>query len=147
MKRILITGANGAGKTHMARQMQDARPDVPVFCFDAVKLTTGWQTRPRDQIDAALTDITSQPAWILEGGPSMLPLALPHADAVIWLDPPMSLRAWRLIRRAMAARRQTRPELPDGNPDHRGAQLAFAWRSLRRDRAFHHAISDAVQGA
>ncbi|MBU2991916.1 DNA topology modulation protein FlaR [Octadecabacter sp. 1_MG-2023] len=146
MKRIIITGANGSGKSHFAAQCHGARPDVPLMSFDAIKLTTNWIQRPRSEIDADLVNAIQGESWILEGGPSLLPLALSRADAVVWLDPPIALRAWRLLKRPLKRRGMTRPELPDGNPDYLMEQYRFAWRSLRKDTQFRASIAVALSG-
>lgn len=147
MKRIIVTGANGAGKSHFARRLQAARPEVPILSFDSIKLTRDWVQRPQAEIRAALAEQVHKPAWILEGGPSMLPQALGRADALIWLDPPLALRAWRLLARPWKGRGQTRAELPAGNPDYILVQYRFAWRSLRKDRQFRQQIVAATRGA
>ena len=99
MRRPIVTGANGAGKSRVGRRARDARPEIPLVSFDAMELTKGWRQRTRAEIDAALTQLVAGEAWVVEGGLSLLPLALPRADAVIWLDPPGHVRAWRLARR------------------------------------------------
>lgn len=136
---MIITGANGAGKSHLA-----ARMGQPVVSFDALKLTTDWVQRPRSEIEQALAGVVAGDRWILEGGPSLLATALPRADAVIWLDPPLWRRAWRLAVRPWRHRGRTRAELPDGNIDRVRQQYRFAWHSLRRQRAFDTAIAEAL---
>jgi len=112
MQRIIITGANGAGKNDLASRLHIARPDVPHMSFDAMKLTTEGRERPRNQIDAMLSETVQADAWILDGGPSLLSLVLPRADAVVWLDPPIALRAWRLSSRALKGPSRTRAGQP-----------------------------------
>lgn len=141
MKKIIVTGANGTGKSHAARRLHVLRPDLSLVSFDEIKLTTGWVQRPRADIDARLDDALSQPAWILEGGPSMLGRALPHADALVWLDPPAHVRAWRLFLRPLKGIGQTRPELPNGNADWPLQQYRFALKSLRKQAKFTEQIS------
>ena len=130
LSRIIITGANGSGKSHLAKRLAVSRPDFPIVAFDALKLTTQWQTRPRLKIDAALAAHVAKPAWIIEGGPTLLQIACPRADCVIWLDPPLHIRTWRLFARPWRHLGKTRPELPDGNPDTLWRQGRFAIQSL-----------------
>lgn len=92
MQRIIITGAHGAGKSHLAARFSAARPDVALVSSDTIKLASGWVERPRSEIDVDLSCIIARDAWIIEGGPSVLPLALARADVVIWLDPPVAVR-------------------------------------------------------
>ncbi|WP_375280133.1 DNA topology modulation protein FlaR [Pseudooctadecabacter sp.] len=147
MQRVIITGANGSGKSTLATRLQTARPDVPLCRFDSFKLTTEWQTRPRAAIDRDLAQQVAAPAWIIEGGPSVLPLALPRADLAISLDPPLPVRAWRLFARPVRHAGRTRPELPAGNRDQIAAGWRFAWRSLRRDRQSFNTVQNTVTGA
>ncbi|TBF31537.1 hypothetical protein [Rhizobium ruizarguesonis] len=44
-----------------------------LFSFDAIKLATNWHRRPQADIDAELLKVVQGDAWILEGGPSLLP--------------------------------------------------------------------------
>lgn len=147
MKRLIVTGANGSGKSHLAARLSAIRPDIPLVSFDAMKLGTGWAQRPRAEIDGDLRKLIGKEAWILEGGPSLLPIALARAELVIWLDPPEALRLWRLARRPWKNLGRTRPELPEGNVDWPLAQYRFALRSFRNRRIFRQAISDALNTA
>ncbi len=149
MKKVIVTGANGVGKSHFAARLASARPDVPLISFDAIKLKTGWTQKPRAEIDAALSVEIAQPAWILEGGPSLLFQAVSKADAVIWLDPPEYVRAWQLASRPWKFLGKTRPELPVGNIDWPLQQYRFALKSLMKHAEFHTHISkvfEAVEG-
>ena len=60
----------------------------------------------------------------------MLPLALSRADGVVWLDPSMTFRAWRLFRGPLRSMCRTRKEWPAGNPDWPMEQWRFGWESL-----------------
>ncbi len=123
------------------------RPNVPIFSFDAMKLLTGWQQKPRSEIDALLEQALDGEAWILEGGPSLLRQAVHKADALIWLDPPEFVRAWQVMRRPWIHRGKTRPELPAGNVDWPMQQYKFALSSLRRGSAFRKSIAHAFYQA
>lgn len=147
MQRLIITGANGVGKSHLASRLAAVRPDVPVVRFDALKLRTGWAQRPHAAIEADLLAEIASDTWILEGGPSLLRLALARADGLVWLDPPEYLRAWRLARRPWTSLGKTRPEIPAGNVDWPLQQYRFALRSLRKGRRFRAEILDAFEGA
>jgi adenylate kinase family enzyme len=146
VRRLIVTGANGTGKSHVARRLQHVRPEVPVVSFDAIKLTSGWRQKPRPAINEELARAVALDAWILEGGPSLLPLALPRADAVLWLDPPDLVRAWRLAIRPWRNLGRTRSELPSGNVDWPIQQYAFAHASLRNGSRVRHLIAEHLSG-
>ena len=67
MQRLIVTGANGAGKSYLAAQLAAARPDVPLVSFDAIKLTRNWKQRPKPEINAELLRVIQTDNWILEG--------------------------------------------------------------------------------
>ena len=142
--RLIVTGANGAGKSHLAARLRALRPEIPVISFDALKLKRNWAQRPRADIETDLKQAIAGKAWVLEGGPSLLPKALIHADAIIWLDPPEHLRALRLLARPWRNRGKTRPELPAGNDDWPAEQYMFALRSLVAGRKFRRGIAESL---
>ena len=147
MKKIVITGANGVGKSHFASELALARPDVPLISFDALKLENDWRQRPRAEVEAALANALEKEAWILEGGPSLLAQAVGQADALVWLDPPEHIRAWQLATRPWKHIGKTRPELPPGNVDWPWMQYKFALRSLRKRSKFQAHISEVFASA
>lgn len=140
MKRLIITGTNGTGKTQWAQQLSRRRPDLEIISYDALRLTQNWVKQPEEETKRALMSILQKEAWILEGGPSLLDHALHRCQGVIWLDPPERIRAWRLAIRPWRNIGRVRAELPDGNVDWPLQQSAFAIKSLRKGRALRQAI-------
>lgn len=147
MRKIIVTGANGVGKTHFASELSSVRPNVPVVSLDALKLSTNWKRRPRTEVLAALESALEKDAWILEGGPSLLLAAIDKADALVWLDPPELLRAWRLAKRPWFSFARTRPELPAGNVDWPWQQYVFGLRSLRKGAQFRSYVAGVFSTA
>lgn len=156
MQRVIITGSNGTGKSHVARELDkaiakalgqplaSAAQHVPVISYDSIRLTRNWIKRSQDEIDATLSRVVEQERWILEGGPSLLEHALPRCQGVIWLDPPEYVRAWRLALRPWKNLGRSRAELPSGNADWPLQQYCFALRSLRHGARFRQRIGAAV---
>ncbi|WP_238704940.1 DNA topology modulation protein FlaR [Parasedimentitalea marina] len=133
------------GKSHLAARLAIIRPEIPIVSFDSLKLKTDWQQRPRPEIISSLDDKLKGDAWILEGGPSMLPQAIARADSLVWLDPSEVVRAWRLTIRPWRSIGKTRPELPPGNDDWPIQQYRFAIRSLKNKSKFQSYFSDVFQ--
>lgn len=147
MKKIIVTGTNGVGKSHFASNLAMVRPDVPVISIDAMKLQTNWKKRTRIEIETALARALERDAWILEGGPSFLPQAIIRADALVWLDPPEYVRALQLAVRPWKYFGQTRPELPPGNREWPLQQYFFAIRSLKNKSKLRSCISEVFRCA
>lgn len=144
-QRVLIIGANGAGKTWFANRLSD-RTGLPVFHNDAFALKTGWAYRDRSDIRRTQDDVIAQPRWILEGGPSLLQTdGLKRADVVVWLDPPKSVRIGRIIWRSIRFMGRNRPEHPEGNADWPGRrQFRFVRKAWRLDAKVRAEIGAAL---
>ncbi|MDX8352111.1 DNA topology modulation protein FlaR [Cognatiyoonia sp. IB215182] len=145
LDRVVIVGANGAGKTWLAQHLGTAL-DASVIHKDALALMSGWRQRPRSEVQAALCRAVQEDRWILDGGPSILggPV-LARATLVIWLDVPGPLRAWRVFSRSVHYFGRVRPEHPTGNRDWPGPrQMRFLWRALTGGASFRRAIVGAL---
>jgi len=146
--RVVVVGANGAGKTWFAQAL-GARVGAPVIHKDAFALMTDWHQRPGADVKADVLHAVASERWVLEGGPSILskPI-LAHATLVVWLDIPTPLRAWRVFYRSLRYLGRTRPEHPAGNRDWPGIrQSRFLWRALVGGDRFAAAITHAMDGA
>jgi adenylate kinase family enzyme len=113
MRRVLVVGMSGAGKTTAARQVA-GKLGLPFHEMDVLALGPDWSQAP-DLIDQ-VKKITAGPAWIFDswGYPAVRDLMWQSADTILWLDYPARLVMPRLIRRS-ALRTATRAELFGGN--------------------------------
>lgn len=99
MKRVLILGCAGAGKTTFSRQFAE-KQSLPLTHLDAVFWAPNWQERKEEEFDKALNEILSHPSWVLDGQyQRTLPLRLTYADTVIFLDINRWICAFRVIKR------------------------------------------------
>ncbi|MEU0039614.1 MULTISPECIES: AAA family ATPase [unclassified Streptomyces] len=101
MKRILVAGITGAGKTTMAQALA-VRLELPFHEMDALKFTgPRWASNPdlREQV----ATIAATPGWIFDsfGYPEVRDLLWTHADTVVWLDYPKSVIMPRILRRSL----------------------------------------------
>lgn len=113
MRRVLVVGMSGAGKTTAARRV-GARLGLPFHEMDALALGPGW-SQPPDLVDQ-VRRITAEPAWIVDswGYPAVRDLLWASADTILWLDYPALVVLPRLIRRSVV-RTATNAELFGGN--------------------------------
>ncbi|HEX2174043.1 MAG TPA: DNA topology modulation protein [Dehalococcoidia bacterium] len=136
MQRIVILGSGGAGKSTLALQLGEAL-GLPVFHLDALFWQPGWVTTPRDERRRTLEQLVRSDAWILDGnwGGTGLDVRLAAADTVIFLDLPRALCLWRVIRRWLAFRGRTRPDLGADCPERLDpAYLRWIWDYPRLQR-------------
>lgn len=88
MKRIVIIGCGGSGKTYLARRLAQQLV-LPLTHLDAVYYDEQWNPLPADVFAAAQERLVAQPRWIIEGNyAGTLPVRLAAADTVILLDLP-----------------------------------------------------------
>ncbi len=114
MQRVLIVGPCGAGKSTLAFELA-ARTGLPLFHMDKLAWEPGWVDRSNEELRAVLAQVLAGERWIIEGNyGSTLAQRLQHADAVIYLDFPVRLCLWRLLRRFVRYRGQTRPDMTEG---------------------------------
>ncbi|MBM3152912.1 MAG: AAA family ATPase [Chloroflexi bacterium] len=101
-RRIIIVGVTGSGKTTLARQVA-ARLGTPHVELDALHWRLDWEHAPDDELRRLVETATRPGAWVVDGNYSMTrDITWPRAQAVVWLDLPLGLVFWRLVRRILS---------------------------------------------
>ncbi len=123
MRRIVVSGTTGSGKTTLARDI-GRRLGAPLVELDALHWEPGWREATaaafRERVASALAGET----WVVDGNYGQVrDLVWARADTVLWLDYPLALVLWRLVRRTLR-RIATGEELWNGNRERLGAQLS-----------------------
>jgi len=130
----MIIGAPGSGKSTLARKL-GALTGLPVTHIDHIHWLPGWQERPRDEKIAMIRPIEDSDAWIIEGGLSAtFPTRVARADTLIWLDVPIGIRFWRVVKRTVLTYGRVRPDLPEGCPEVFGTHTWEFWLYIFRTR-------------
>ncbi|WP_308915504.1 AAA family ATPase [Jannaschia sp. LMIT008] len=142
----MIIGQPGAGKSTLAREVADVL-HLPVFHVDHIHWLPGWVERDRDEKVALAREVHAMDRWVFEGGlASIWNERLERAEALIWLDFPVSTRLWRIARRYRA--KGPRPDLPPDCPERWDpAFLRYVWRTRRSGWARCEAAHAAARGA
>lgn len=125
---MVLIGPCGSGKSTLARELAP-RLGLPLVHMDQLGWQAGWVETDKAELTARLADAVAQDAWLIEGnyGSTLAP-RLERADRVIYLDFPIRLCLWRLIRRVTSLRGQSRPDMPEGCPER--FDLGFFWYVL-----------------
>jgi adenylate kinase family enzyme len=114
MRRIVVVGTSGSGKTMLARQLGELL-NIPSTELDALHWEPDWTPALlsvlRERVDAAL----SVDAWVVDGNYSKVrDLTWGRADTVVWLDYSLWVVMTRIVRRTVT-RLLSREELYSGN--------------------------------
>ena len=136
MRRVVILGCAGTGKTTLACRMGE-RLSLPVIHLDTL-----WKPCDPEAFREKLPAAVAGDAWVTEGHPDQvrdfaetLDLCVPRADLVLFVHQPRWLRLWRVIRRWLTDRGRTRPDLPEGWPEQLDwPSLKWIWTFERRVR-------------
>ena len=88
MKRILIIGNAGAGKTTFARQLAE-KLQLPLVHLDRLYWCGNWEHASRPEFDILLQTELEKDQWIIDGNFNRtLPHRLQYCDTVFYFDLP-----------------------------------------------------------
>ena len=148
MRRVLVVGNCGAGKSTFAREL-GAITGLPVVHLDRLFWRPGWTEAGVDAFDAALADELARDAWIIDGNYSRtLATRLERADTAIWLDLPRLLCVARVVRRVLTSGRRDRPDMQEGCPERLNFSfLRWTWAYPTRSRAKTAVLLDEFERA
>ncbi|GAA4915750.1 adenylate kinase family enzyme [Stackebrandtia albiflava] len=126
----MVIGCSGAGKSTITRELESAL-GLPSVHLDAHYWRPGWERPPDTEWETVLARLVAADRWIHDGNyVTTMPMRLPRADLVVFLDVGRWRCLWRVVTRA--ARRE---EMAPGTP-HRVAlrHLRYVWRFPKDSR-------------
>jgi len=125
MKKILLIGSGGSGKTTLAKELS-AKTGLPLFHLDAIYWRSGWVQTPKAEWISVIDRILQEPEWIMDGNyGGTLDQRLSACDTVILLDISPWRCLWRVVKRRLQYSGRSRPELAPDCPERLDA--AFLW--------------------
>jgi adenylate kinase family enzyme len=135
MRRVLVIGPGGAGKSTLASQL-GLQLNVEVFHLDKLYWQPGWVEMSKSKWRETLTELLSRDAWIMDGNYSgSLELRLQACDTVIFMDMNRALCLWRVLKRSIRYRSKRRPDMAEGCPERLTWEfILWIWNYSRRTR-------------
>ena len=135
MKRVLVIGSGGSGKTTFARRLARST-GLPLFCLDSFYWLPNWQKRSDGEWLTIVRELVAGERWIMDGNyGGSLDLRLEACDTVFFLDFPRLTCLRRVLKRQLTHLGQRRPELPAGCRERLDPEfLAWIWTYAARRR-------------
>lgn len=114
MKKILIIGSGGAGKSTFARRLH-AATNVELIHLDKLQWKPNWVETPKDEWQKTVENLVKKEAWIMDGNySSTMEIRMAACDTVVFFDLPRTLCVWRAFKRFLFYRKGTRPDIGEG---------------------------------
>ncbi len=134
MKRILVIGSSGAGKSTYAVALGRLLK-LPVIHLDKEFWQPGWVQMSREDWREKARELVRRDSWVMDGTyDNSLDIRLPRADTVIFLDYPRRICLWHAVRRIAANHGQVRSDMAEGCPEKIDwSFIKWIW-NYRRDR-------------
>jgi adenylate kinase family enzyme len=135
MKRILVIGAGGAGKSTFAQRLGKIL-NIEVIHLDSLYWRPGWVEPPKEEWKKTVEHIIARDSWIMDGNYSgTLESRFEACDTVIFLDIERMICLWRVVKRAMKYRNKSRPDMAEGCPERFDLQfILWVWNYKKRSR-------------
>lgn len=115
MNRIMVIGISaGAGKSTFAREIGEAL-GIEVIHLDALFWKPGWVESELEEFSAAQREIVKKQQWIMEGNYSnTFDIRADRCDTVIYLELPLYICLYRVLKRWITNIGRTRPDMAEG---------------------------------
>src|SRR5262245_5075988 len=127
MRRILVIGGPGTGKSTLARAM-GPRLGLPVVHLDRHYWSPGWVAPEPAEWRRRVEELVARDAWVMDGNYSgTFDLRLPRAQAIVWLDLPRRIYFPRAIWRMAANYGRERGDVGPGCPERFDFDFLFRW--------------------
>lgn len=135
MKRVLVIGPGGSGKSTFARRLGQIL-GIEVKHLDSFYWRSGWTKPSNEDWIKTVNDLISRDSWIIDGNfGGTLPLRFERCDTVIFLDMPRLLCLWRITKRRITYRKRSRPDMAEGCNEKLDLEfIRWVWNYSNRSR-------------
>ena len=135
MKRVLVIGPGGSGKSTFARRLGQIL-DIEVKHLDRHYWRAGWTKPSNEEWLKTVDQLISADAWIIDGNfGGTLAQRVARCDTIIFLDMPRLLCLWRVTKRRLLYRNRSRPDMAEGCNEKLDLEfISWVWNYSNRSR-------------
>lgn len=114
MKKIVVLGSGGAGKSTFARKLEKIL-DIKAYHLDTFHWKPGWVATPNEEWEKIVRELVSNDEWIIDGNYGRtINMRINLADTIFFLDMPIILCLYRVIKRRIIYHKKSRPDMNSG---------------------------------
>lgn len=118
MKRILIIGNAGSGKTTFAKKLSE-KLNLPLVHLDKIFWCGKWHHISKDEFDKKLQEELIKAEWIMDGNFNRtIPHRLEYCDTVFYFDLPIITCLWGSTMRVLKNYGKTRDDMGGYCPEY-----------------------------
>lgn len=114
MKKIIIIGSGGAGKSTLSRKLSDIT-GIEIVHMDKLFWQAGWVSITREELADKVKEIVLTDSWIIDGNYSgTFEIRMEAVDTIIYLDFPTIVCLWGIVKRFIMYSGKERPDVTEG---------------------------------
>lgn len=137
MRRVLIIGNAGSGKTTFAGKLAE-KTGLPLVHLDQLYWRGAWEHLSREEFDTALQSELEKPEWIIDGNFNRtIPHRLTYCDTVFFFDLPTASCLWGITKRVLQNYGKTRADMGGNCEERFDSNKLSLYRSVWRFNKMH----------
>lgn len=114
MKKIILIGSGGAGKSTLARKIGE-KLAMNVVHLDALFWKPNWTPVTKGEQRRIQDELVQNDTWIIDGNyGATIDIRMKAADTIIFLDISRTICLYRVLKRRLKYRNRTRPDMGAG---------------------------------
>lgn len=148
MKRIIIIGCGGAGKSTLARQLGE-KLGLPVVHLDKLFWKPGWVQVSQEEFDDLHRMELAKDRWIMDGNFNRtMPERIARCDTIIYLDFSRFACLRGVLKRVLTTYGTVRPDMGEGCPERIDWEfLKWVWNFNKNKRQRYYQLLNEVTHA
>jgi len=117
VRRILVIGCSGNGKSTFARRLAE-KTGLPIVHLDQLYWRPNWVPAPKQEYLDAVAAATADESWVMDGNsPSTFHLRLPRAEHIVWFRFSRIRSLLRIVHRVLGSYGRVRADMAPGCPE------------------------------